>query len=142
MGELLGIPQNTYANYESGSRKLPAEVQKKLGNLGLNLNWLATGSGSMMVAGVVNASDHVERGYRLSPEVFEAIQNASQLMENLIRGVPLDLRAGIDIPQMGFYLAQMVDHLLAGEQEKILEMQAHFLSQIPRLSKQSRNPAK
>lgn len=36
--EALGLAQQTYSSYETGVRKLPVEVAKKIGKL-LEMNW-------------------------------------------------------------------------------------------------------
>jgi SOS-response transcriptional repressor LexA len=46
-GEKLGIPQTTYANYESNKAKVPDEIKQQLADLGINLHWFITGEGSM-----------------------------------------------------------------------------------------------
>ena len=46
-GSLLKIPQTTYANYESGKALIPDNLKSELMHLGINLNWLITGEGSM-----------------------------------------------------------------------------------------------
>jgi transcriptional regulator with XRE-family HTH domain len=43
MGELFGLPQTTYSNYENGSRELPVEILGKLIQYGFNSDWLITG---------------------------------------------------------------------------------------------------
>ncbi len=130
MGELLGIPQNTYANYESGSRRLPQEVQEKLGNLGLNLNWLATGTGPMtQVTGAVNATPApstmqasgalgVDYSQGLPREVRDAIQIAVQMVEDFISVVPAEKRME-DRVKKGLFVMLVADHLVAGKQEAI-----------------------
>ncbi|MGD1832520.1 MAG: LexA family transcriptional regulator [Sphaerochaetaceae bacterium] len=50
-GELLGIPQTTYANYESGKAIMPDELKKTLAKMGINLHWLITGEGPMTLDG-------------------------------------------------------------------------------------------
>jgi phage repressor protein C with HTH and peptisase S24 domain len=50
-GELLGIPQTTYANYESGKAVMPDELKKSLADMGINLHWLITGNGPMTLDG-------------------------------------------------------------------------------------------
>ena len=57
MGDMLGIAQTTYANYESGKANIPDELKTKLINsVGLNVNWLLTGNGEMIVSAVSNPS--------------------------------------------------------------------------------------
>lgn len=48
-GAFLGIPQTTYANYESGKAAIPDQIKIKLLNMGYNINWLLTGEGPMYV---------------------------------------------------------------------------------------------
>lgn len=46
----LGISQQTYANYESGKALVPDSIKQKLFVLGINLNWLVTGQGNMLLS--------------------------------------------------------------------------------------------
>lgn len=51
MGDVLGIAQTTYANYESGKANIPDELKTKLYNeFSVNLNWLLTGSGRKFIS--------------------------------------------------------------------------------------------
>ena len=50
-GEILGVPQTTYANYESGKAVMPDELKKALAQMGINLHWLITGDGPMTLDG-------------------------------------------------------------------------------------------
>lgn len=50
-GSMLKIPQTTYANYESGKALIPDNLKSELMRLGINLNWLITGEGSMYLDG-------------------------------------------------------------------------------------------
>ncbi|HLP41226.1 MAG TPA: helix-turn-helix transcriptional regulator [Fibrobacteria bacterium] len=43
----LGLEYQAYYQYENGKRKIPQEILNALALKGLNLNWLATGEGSM-----------------------------------------------------------------------------------------------
>jgi len=45
----LGIPQTTYAPYETGKRALPDAIKIKLSKLGINIHWLVTGDGNMVL---------------------------------------------------------------------------------------------
>ncbi len=45
----LGIPQTTYAPYETGKRALPDAIKIKLSKLGINIHWLVTGEGNMVL---------------------------------------------------------------------------------------------
>lgn len=49
MAERLGLEYQTFYQYEKGTRKIPPEVLEGLAGLGLNLNWLATGEGPMVL---------------------------------------------------------------------------------------------
>ena len=50
-GKLLGIPQTTYANYENGKTNIPDDIKLKLFNeFSVNLNWLISGQGNMLLA--------------------------------------------------------------------------------------------
>ena len=49
MGVKLGIPQTTYSNYEKGSREMPHHILNLLTQFGVNLNWLLTGEGEMLL---------------------------------------------------------------------------------------------
>ena len=44
MGEILGISQNSYCNYEKGNREPPIKKINILSQYGIDLNWLLTGS--------------------------------------------------------------------------------------------------
>jgi len=60
MGEKLGIPQTTYANYENGKANIPDELKIALYNhLNLNLNWLITGNGEMRLDGTHIPESHI-----------------------------------------------------------------------------------
>jgi len=71
-GDQLGIPQTTYANYESNKAKVPDEIKQSLASgFNINLHWLITGDGPMhykeskeVVADVVEES---EAGYSPVP---------------------------------------------------------------------------
>lgn len=43
----LGITQGLYSKYETSALFLPDELKAKLFHLGINVNWLLTGTGSM-----------------------------------------------------------------------------------------------
>lgn len=44
MGKYLGIPQNSYSNYENGKRDLPIEFIEKISQIGISSDWLLTGA--------------------------------------------------------------------------------------------------
>ncbi len=46
-GQLLGIAQTTYANYENDKASVPDDLKRKFAQMGVNLHWLITGEGSM-----------------------------------------------------------------------------------------------
>jgi SOS-response transcriptional repressor LexA len=46
----LGLPYQTYVNYEKGKRKLPDEVKNKLYEIGISLNYLMTGESPMILS--------------------------------------------------------------------------------------------
>lgn len=98
MAKMLGVSARNYGYYENG-RQVPSEVQERLAQLGLNLNWLSTGEGSMILPvkevkpGHIGGSDfslsleerittpnpapilpeHVQEAYKI---VFDAVQLA------------------------------------------------------------------
>ena len=43
----FNLPQSTYAQYEMGGRSVPDELKQNLHSLGVDLNWLVTGHGTM-----------------------------------------------------------------------------------------------
>lgn len=45
----FGIAQSTYGQWEIGKRSIPDEFKVKLSQIGVDLNWLITGKGSMYV---------------------------------------------------------------------------------------------
>lgn len=45
--EKIGTTQNVYTRYETGKLDLPDHIKNSLHHLGVNLNWLITGAGSM-----------------------------------------------------------------------------------------------
>ncbi len=49
-GELLGISSGVYQKYEMGLRAPGAEVMEAFLRAGINVNWLLTGKGPMLVA--------------------------------------------------------------------------------------------
>ncbi len=49
MSRILGIHQNIYGRYKSGSSKLTPEMLVALSNQNINLKWLLTGEGSMFL---------------------------------------------------------------------------------------------
>ena len=70
-GSMLKIPQTTYANYESGKALIPDNLKSELMHLGINLNWLITGEGSMYLNDdneKLQVEDHII-GYGLPPEI-------------------------------------------------------------------------
>ena len=46
----FGIPQSTYAKYEKADRSIPYELMKQLGQIGINIHWLVTGEGNMLLS--------------------------------------------------------------------------------------------
>lgn len=46
----FGLPQSTYAQYEKGGRSVPDDLKILLSQLGIDLNWLITGKGSMYLS--------------------------------------------------------------------------------------------
>ena len=46
----LGLSQQTYANYETGKALIPDKVKLKFYSLGINLNWLITGEGDIVMS--------------------------------------------------------------------------------------------
>lgn len=56
-GSLLGIPQTTYANYESGKVLILDKIKLKLIELGFNMNWSLTGEGQMLLDDSNNAKE-------------------------------------------------------------------------------------
>jgi transcriptional regulator with XRE-family HTH domain len=50
MADFIGKPKPTYESYESGKSEPPLIVIEKTMDLGLNLNWLITGSGEMLLS--------------------------------------------------------------------------------------------
>lgn len=48
----LNLPQSTYAQYELKKRSIPDELKQQLANMGVDMNWLITGTGSMYLPGV------------------------------------------------------------------------------------------
>lgn len=55
-GDKLGIPQTTYANYESGKASIPDDLKQKLADINVNLHWLITGQGPMYLGQDENAT--------------------------------------------------------------------------------------
>jgi len=47
--ELLGIKQTTLSKYENGTSDIPDDIKTKIGSLGINLHWLLTGEGNMLI---------------------------------------------------------------------------------------------
>lgn len=122
-----GIPKSNLSYYETKAASLPHEAQVKLKAYGAPVSWILTGDGQMIAGSEPEPWEGL-----ISKEVFDAIQRAVQNMENTIRGVPAELREGIDTRRMGYVVAQMVDDLLAGEQERIVEAMSKFLASVPR----------
>ncbi len=48
----FGIAQNTYGQYEIGKRSIPDDLKQQLAELGVDMNWLITGSGGMFASDV------------------------------------------------------------------------------------------
>ena len=70
-GDQLGIPQTTYANYESNKAKVPDEIKQSLASgFNINLHWLITGDGPMhyqMNGIVAEVQETMETGYSPVP---------------------------------------------------------------------------
>jgi len=49
--ERIGVKQQTYSNYESGRADVPDDLKRKLAEMGINIHWLVTGNGPMMLDG-------------------------------------------------------------------------------------------
>jgi transcriptional regulator with XRE-family HTH domain len=49
--ETLGVPQSTFSRYERGATDVPDEIKRKIAEFGVNLHWLITGDGSMLLTG-------------------------------------------------------------------------------------------
>lgn len=128
-----GIPKSNLSYYETKGKNLPQEARDRLKAYGAPLTWIMTGEGSPTAK---PANPGAWEG-AISKEVFDAIQRAYQHLESAIRSVPPDLRDGIDIRKASFVMAQMVDDLLSGDQEKILDAVGKFLAAVPRPSQNS-----
>lgn len=48
--EVLGLASSSYQNYELGTRGPRSDAMEKFANGGINLNWLVTGHGPMLLA--------------------------------------------------------------------------------------------
>ncbi len=46
----LGLGQSTYAGYETEKRSVPDEIKEKISHIGINLHWLITGQGKMLLS--------------------------------------------------------------------------------------------
>lgn len=49
LGELIGISKSQMSNYTTGYYGIDMTNLKKIGSVGINLNWLLTGEGEMLV---------------------------------------------------------------------------------------------
>ena len=49
LGELIGISKSQMSNYTTGYYGIDMTNLKKIGSVGINLNWLLTGDGEMLV---------------------------------------------------------------------------------------------
>lgn len=58
MADLIGIPQRTWANYENGRSDIPLKTAAKLSSLGISLDWISTGIGSL---GIESPIENVHR---------------------------------------------------------------------------------
>ena len=47
--EKLGITQTTLSKYENGTSQVPDDVKLKISQFGINLHWLVTGKGEMLL---------------------------------------------------------------------------------------------
>ena len=66
-GERLGIPQTTYANYESNKSQVPDEIKQHLARFGINLHWLITGEGTMQLDSDLTVEDGDRQAYSPLP---------------------------------------------------------------------------
>jgi hypothetical protein len=137
LADFLDVSESVISNWKSRSPIDLGILRKKLEPA----EFFYASTGQKTQGAATGRRTSMERKFVLTEDQFNAVQRAGQLMESLMRAVPAELREEIDTRQMGYYLAQAVDYLLAGEQEKILEMQAHFLSQVPRKVKREESGA-
>lgn len=90
-GDQLGIPQTTYANYESNKAKVPDEIKQSLASgFGINLHWLITGDGPMhynQTESIVAVSEETsETGYSPVPVRTGMLVNQSGRIETMAVG--------------------------------------------------------
>ena len=88
LAKVLGIPQTTYAHYESKPDvRIPSQILQQLADMGLNLHWLFTGVGNMVVgknqeeATSTISVDHVVEAYTLTRAGLRKHSMSSALSE-------------------------------------------------------------
>ena len=59
--EKLGLKYQTYVNYETGKRTLPDKVKAKFLEMGINISWLISGEGEMLIKKENNTQKYVNK---------------------------------------------------------------------------------
>lgn len=81
ISKMLGIPQSTYANYETGKRKAPLQILKRLAAIfDVSIDYLLTGENDPFAASVVAAHHDDEHWSDAELEYIELVKK--MLLEN------------------------------------------------------------
>lgn len=79
---LLGIKFSTYQKYEMDISKPGADALESFANAGINVNWLLTGQGPMLLADLAAKSQAPEPS---SPVNYELLQSLIEMLERILK---------------------------------------------------------
>ncbi|ATG89100.1 helix-turn-helix domain-containing protein [Methylomonas koyamae] len=104
---LLGIPYSTYQKYEINDKKPGAYALEAFANVGININWLLTGIGSMLLKENETVSISTATPQPLDMELLQFCIEAveSELVKN---DMALEPKAKADVIRL-MYLYCMLD---------------------------------
>lgn len=95
----LGVGTRTYQEYEYGNTELKLSVLAKLKELGININWLIDGEGSMLVSG--SDLDVLDQTSRKLKHVIDDNLKKQEEIEELKKALLLKLQKnGKDAPHL------------------------------------------
>lgn len=125
MADRLGLKQRAYNFYEAGQRKLNPEILDKLSGLGLNLNWLTTGEGSMTLPANNGQAHRLNVGENAETYGTAAVTPGFPERE-IVRAQELASKAlgpiTLSPTKMGWLVATIAEMLVRGRaEEEILE---------------------
>jgi len=122
LGGLIGIPVSTLKKYEGSHREPGAEALARYGRAGLNVHWLATGEGEMLMTSRSDAAIHHAVSEADHPEqLFESMRNLRDATDTL---VALCAELGVDPPRRLAALLQeqlFLKHITAEGARRVIE---------------------